>query len=117
VIAKPIAGGPSDFGNIGNPAATGGDSDMAARHIQLQRIELLEHRGANVRDWVRNQLLTYTQKSHGLGSFGRLPRSVGKPEYTGKSTDKGPRFTIVLGWKAKLQNPFYAVDSFSMLPV
>src|SRR5262249_40984223 len=69
VITQPVACRLCDFSNISNPATAGSDSHVAARHVQLQRIELLEYRRTNVRDRIRNQLLMYAQKSHGLGPF------------------------------------------------
>ena len=64
MLAKPIAGGPRDFRDIRDPPAAGRDADVALRHLQLQPIELLAHRGPNIGDRIRNQFLMNAKEFH-----------------------------------------------------
>ena len=82
VIAEPIAGGPRDFGDIGDAAAAGRDADIALRHFQLQPIELLAHGRADIRDRIRDQLLMNAKEFHdGENGFRETTRKVCLPHY------------------------------------
>ena len=56
--------GPRDLCDIRNPAAAGRDADVAFRHRQVEPIKLLADCAANVRDRIRDQLLSNAKELH-----------------------------------------------------
>jgi hypothetical protein len=61
MIAEPVAGRPRDFRDVRNSPATGSDTYIPLRYVQLQPVKLFAYRGADIGDWIRDQFLMYAK--------------------------------------------------------